>query len=371
MNHAAKNSDGKGPVAATITRLYVIDEALSDGRWWTAALLLDKVNSYLNAYGYREVTKRQIQLDFRILGELCSRKYPDLTPDDSECKSEIPLFTEIYQYQGPPGRSARKYHTGISFFSREFSENEKIIINNLLPIIGSLSSQESLSRLKDIKSRSANSASLRTILDLGIKAPAGSCFAEICTALAEDKVVKLHYHTFDSEKRPIEIYPHLLKQYNGRWFLIASLNRNGFLLTFRIDQIDKVEILYHAKPSEAAQKSCCNCNFQDIVGVSVPQGAKIEEIVFWIGDQSYDYFITKPLHSSWDELTDEADLKFRREYPHLQGGHFISIWCVVNYELKQQLMMYMDALTVLKPDHLADEMREHVRNLYNNYNPGL
>lgn len=252
MASKTKNIYGKGPVAASIVRLHAIDEALASGKWWTAELLVDRINSHLSIHGYREVTKRQIQLDFRTLGELCCRKFPDLLPDESENESDIPLYTEIYIYQGAPGRSPRKYRQGVSFFSR----------GDLMP-------------------------------------------------QGKDPVNKrkcLHHYTTDNDTTDNDATDH--ETSNG----------------------------------------------------------ETEEIIFWLGDKIHDLPTSTPLHDKWPGVVETAAEDYRKEYPHLDGGHFMSMRCNINSKLKQQLMHYMDDLTVIRPKHLAVEMRRIISNMYKNYN---
>lgn len=355
----------RGPAGKTIARLRVIDEILSTlpkGQYISASEIWGRYNKRCEDINESEncVSLRQIQKDIHVLQGLFSKANPDK-----------PNAFEGYKY---------RYTDGRSLFSKRLSQDEKILLRCLLPVIGSISHEDTLSQLEDLKKESGDIGEYVDSVDLGIKAPEGPSFARLFTAINENKIVGLSYHTFENAKiRKIFIYPRLLKQYNGRWYLLCNDTRDGFALNFRLDQIDEVEDLFESHRKEIHKEckltECFGIRkdlFKYMVGVSFPkeenkQKYEIEEVVFWISDRSYNYFITNPLiELDWDKI--EEDSEYRALYPHLKGGHFMTMYCIVNFEMKQRLMAYMDYLTVISPQWLVDEMKTRVTNMLSNYN---
>lgn len=362
-----KRTVKRGPAGKTVARLRAIDEilsTLSKGQYISASEIWKRYNERCEGVNESEncVSLRQIQKDIHVLKELFSKANPD-KPNAFE--------DEGYKY---------RYTDGRSLFSKRLSQDEKILLRCLLPVLGSISHEDTLRQLENLKKESGDIGECVDSVDLGIKAPEGPSFARLFTAINDNRIVGLSYHTFENPNiRKIYIYPRLLKQYNGRWYLLCNDTRDGFALNFRLDQIDEVEDLSDSRQKEIhkeyplTERSGIRKDlFKYMVGVSFPkeenkQKDEIEEVVFWINDRSYNYFITNPLiEFDWDKV--EEDGEYRALYPHLKGGDFMTMYCIVNFEMKQRLMAYMDSLTVISPRWLADEMKTRVTNMLSNYN---
>ena len=88
--------------------------------------------------------------------------------------------------------------------------------------------------------------------------------------------------------------------------------------------------------------------FDDVVGVTIPQGKKIEHIVMRVAPDRYPYIKNKPLHPSQHN--------YDKEYR-------ISIDVIPNNELIALLLSFGSQLEVLEPQSVREMMREHVKTL--------
>ena len=95
---------------------------------------------------------------------------------------------------------------------------------------------------------------------------------------------------------------------------------------------------------------------------------EIEDIILWVSKEQYPYIATKPLHGSQKEIKGERLAELRDRYAILGEGHFIELNCIVNYELEQLLMSFMDKVVVLYPKILSSEFKDKVSNLIKMYN---
>ena len=53
----------------------------------------------------------------------------------------------------------------------------------------------------------------------------------------------------------------------------------------------------------------------------------------------------------------------REKFPILQGGCFFRMKCILNHEIEQLIMSYMDQAVVLEPSVLSDSLRERIKKL--------
>ena len=191
---------------------------------------------------------------------------------------------------------------------------------------------------------------------------------ELFTAISQQQVIELHYHTFaDADNiRQIVLHPYLLKEYNRRWYLIAAATDTGKLLNFSLDRIDKVVPLpsYKYVPYDGN----LNERFEDIIGVTLYDDRPLQTILFWVSDVSKDFVNTKPLHESQRHFSGEKEEALRKQYPMLEGGCFFSIDCVENYELIRELTSFGKDLIVLSPEDIRSRVVQRVNEMYQAYN---
>jgi predicted DNA-binding transcriptional regulator YafY len=159
----------------------------------------------------------------------------------------------------------------------------------------------------------------------------------------------------------VTVSPHLLKEYNNRWFLIASAMDTGRVLTFPLDRIDDFDIAFGAEhlpaPDDLLER------YEDIIGVTYNDESPVEEIVFWVSNQSKDYIITKPLHGSQAKIGGEKERDLRCRYPQLCEGGFFKLKCKENYELIRELTSFGAELVVLSPGKICDAIRRQLERM--------
>ena len=184
-------------------------------------------------------------------------------------------------------------------------------------------------------------------------------------AVINKQCVQITYQPFDGSKRVFIAHPYLLKEYNHRWFLFAAAESDGKLLCFALDRIDDVT----SQPSHKYIPFDGDLEeyFDDIIGVTNYTDEPVQHIVFWVSDVSKDYVKTKPIHGSQREIKGERLAALQERYAALGEGSFIELSCIVNYELEQLLMSFMDKIVVLSPESLVKGIAERVQNLASSY----
>jgi predicted DNA-binding transcriptional regulator YafY len=181
-------------------------------------------------------------------------------------------------------------------------------------------------------------------------------FAQLFSAISHKQVIKIQYYRFDNINNHHDtiVHPYLLKEYNRRWYLICASEKDDKLLTFALDRIISIETL----PAHTYKEYDDNLQerYEDIVGVTLYENKPLEHIVFWVSDESKHYVMTKPIHESQRNYTQERATELRKTYPMLINGAFFSVDCIVNYELIRELMSFGKDLLVLEPLSIKNEI---------------
>lgn len=344
-----------------VTRYYILDKLLANRyRNYSVADLCELVNE--------ELKERKLKASIRTI------QY-----DINYIENSGPFLAEIERYQvdavskNNPNLTVKKdclryADSSFSIFKKKLKDDEKYLLREAFSLLGQFDGLPHLEGLEQLRS-SLNIKDARKIISF-TKNPLenSTLFGELFTAISQQQVIELHYHTFadaDKVKRVI-LHPYLLKEYNRRWYLIAAANDTDKLLNFSLDRIDKVVPLssYKYVPYDGD----LNERFEDIIGVTLYDDRPLQTILFWVSDVSKDFVDTKPLHESQRHFKGEKEEKLRKQYPMLEGGYFFSIECVENYELIRELTSFGKDLIVLSPEDIRSRVVQRVNEMYQAYN---
>ena len=157
-------------------------------------------------------------------------------------------------------------------------------------------------------------------------------------AIQKKQVLQITYKGFqDKTATTYEFHPHILKQYNRRWFVFGLNNTNGnsewsIPLDERLISFSIIEDLDY-KDSENDWDSF----FRTMVGVVRPTNSQIEKVVLRFYNGRENYFKTKPFHPDYDEFLEEDKQD--------------QVWfeTIVNKELVQQILSYGKDVQVIEP----------------------
>jgi predicted DNA-binding transcriptional regulator YafY len=174
-------------------------------------------------------------------------------------------------------------------------------------------------------------------------------------AVREKQAVRLDYHPF-YEPSPITfvVSPYLLKEFNGRWFLIAMDHREGRISNYPLDRIQSAEVhlLESFRPAPGKKMED---HFRHVVGVSIPRDGSMEKIELWVRNDLAGYIRTKPIHRSQVILSEEED------------GITIRLKLIPNYELESVILSHGEKIQVLEPKWLGEKIAGRLEEARNRY----
>lgn len=162
--------------------------------------------------------------------------------------------------------------------------------------------------------------------------------------IAEQQVLKLHYHPFTEEAMDIILHPYLLKEWRNRWYIFGR-NEQDRLWNLGLDRIRNISIL---KDSAYKANDIFNPEtwFNDIVGVTKPDNAQAETVEFDLSSLPSRYLETRPIHPSQYLVREEND------------RFVFSLRVILNYELVNELLRLGADLKVLGPPALVKMVKE-------------
>jgi predicted DNA-binding transcriptional regulator YafY len=166
-------------------------------------------------------------------------------------------------------------------------------------------------------------------------------------AILYKKILSVMYKPFDtSEATEIILHPYFLKQYNNRWFLFGfnpENDRHDWNLAIdRIISIKEIKGKYQKNDKIDWQEY-----FEDIIGVTKPVDAKLENVVLHFKGKTANYIVTKPIHNSQKKPIRVDDNTIG-----------ISLNIIINYELERLILSYADSVSVIQPSSLAETIKK-------------
>lgn len=164
-------------------------------------------------------------------------------------------------------------------------------------------------------------------------------------------VLSISYKSFKARKESeMQVHPQLLKEFNNRWFLLASHKRK--IITLALDRMSKIETKTDVDYIDLSIDG--DDYYRDVVGVTV-SNSRPQRISFWVDRANAPYVITKPFHPS-QRLIKQTD-----------DGVVFNILVQTNFELERLILGFGDSIEVLKPKKLRDRMRQKLKQAVKNY----
>ena len=342
-----------------ITRIKVLDDLLSN-RYHTYTIddIVEEVNKHLIELDVEPVSKRCIEKDLAYL-----------RGENSPFLAEIESYSiDVYNGDKVVKKKCLRYKdAAFSIFKKVMNKDEAYLLAQTLAIIGQidgLPELEGLNRLKE----SLHPRDNRKIVSF-TKNPLENTnlFGKLFTSIVQKQVISIEYHTLSNltHNGSLIFHPHLLKEYNRRWYIFGCADDSDKILNFSLDQIDEITPLYGHKYKHS------NINiekyFANIIGVTSYENNPLETILFWVNDHSMNYVATKPLHESQFQYPIPLEKHFRKKFTGLEGGAFFSIKCKENYELIRELTSFGSDLIVLSPNHIKETIVNRLIKMRENY----
>ena len=177
----------------------------------------------------------------------------------------------------------------------------------------------------------------------------------IYKAIIKKQVLKVSYQSFDAaQPSVVEFHPYLLKEYNNRWYMLGRKGDFTSIVNYALDRIQEIETLpgkYYIENEDFDP----NTYYQDVIGVTVRENTPKERIVFRIDHRNAQYLMTKPIHTSqqqldWGERGVTFELKLK-----------------INFETERLFLGFGKDVEILEPIRFRNQIAENIQKAVGNY----
>ncbi|HAB29015.1 MAG: WYL domain-containing protein [Xanthomarina sp.] len=301
------------------------------------------------SYGFDEL--------LRTLNEGISELYPGEEISERTLRDDIKVFRDKKEGFGAPlPEGIREYKYSDAHFTiakRPLQKYEQYLIEAAQQLLSRFENQPKYDKLAEalIKFQDAeeqeHDASRILFYDHNEEYKGINHLKPLYLAIKKKEVLQVIYKGFkDKESSIFEFHPHVLKQYNRRWFVFGynktkdvkawSIPLDERLIGFKT--LEDVNYLDSDNDWELF--------FRTMVGVT-RINENVERVVVRFHNGRENYFKTKPFQPDYEEFF-EAEKQDQ-------------VWfeTIINKELVQQLLSYGKDVEVLEPESLKAQMREH------------
>lgn len=324
-----------------LIRYKTIDQCLRNTmKRWTLNDLIDSCSDALYEYEGKDVyvSKRTIQLDIQL------------------------MRSDKLGYNAPIEVYERKYYRyaeeGYSIMNIPVTDNDVKIINESIQVLRQFKDFSLFKEMDGVLQRLEDSvyASQKTNrpiihLDKNEQLKGLEYIDPIYKAIQNKKVITVTYQSFKAHKASdMTVHPQLLKEYNNRWFLLATHKKQ--FITLALDRISN--ILFNDKIEYNDLAIDGDTYYKEVIGATVAN-TRAQRIQFWVDKKNAPYVITKPFHKS------------QRLIKHTEDGVIFNILVQVNYELERMILGFGDAIEIQKPEKLRNRMITKLQNSVSRY----
>ena len=170
-------------------------------------------------------------------------------------------------------------------------------------------------------------------------------FYGLLHAIKNRFIIQFSYQKFWEDQPSHRIAePYSLKEFKGRWYVIAKDHKDNTIKTFVLDRISDLEIT--KKKFEISKNFDVNKLFSDCFGIISPENSKPEEIILSFDSVQGKYIKSFPLHDSQQVVKDDED-EIR-----------VRIKICITFDFLMELLSYGDMLKVISPPKLKSKIKK-------------
>lgn len=324
-------------------RIEIIDECLRNRfRKWTLQDLIDTVSDKLHERYGKTVGKRTIQEDLKHMKE------DKLAPIIKKKNGAITYFS----YSDP----------NYSIKNLPIKDEEINYLKDAIHILRQVNDFKILQDVDDIINK------LESTVNTNIEGgPSVIQFEkhslvngteyidDLFSAIKEKTPLRITYQSFKADKAVQYVFhPYLLKEYRNRWFLIGRIGSADSITNLALDRIKEIK----NSNSEYIPNNLFNPEtyFNNLIGVSIPPGAEIQQIEIRVTAKQAPYIRSKPIHHTQEVI---------HEYKN--GDILIRLWLITNYELCSTILGFGNDVEVVKPQPLRENIQEALKQAEKKY----
>jgi predicted DNA-binding transcriptional regulator YafY len=168
----------------------------------------------------------------------------------------------------------------------------------------------------------------------------GAFLQTILNAIIEHKKIDITYAKFFQDTASHYVLdPHVLKEYQGVWYVSGWLESAGEIRTFALDRIKSLEM------STKTFKRRVDFNheqyFKEVIGITHPNDKQPQKIVIEVKETLIPYLNILPIHSS----------------QVIQPNHRVEVHLIPNKEFFMRILSLGEQVKVVEPQSVVSELK--------------
>lgn len=178
---------------------------------------------------------------------------------------------------------------------------------------------------------------------------------DIYKAIIKKRVLKVSYQSFNAtEPTIVEFHPYLLKEYNNRWYMLGRKSDHESIINYALDRIRQIEVLPHKNYLDNKSFDP-ETYYKNIIGVTVKEEMKTEEIIFKTNNRNAQYILTKPIHTSQVKMDSNAEETTFR------------LTMKINFEMERLFLGFGKEVEIISPKSLRNSIASNLKKALERY----
>ena len=185
--------------------------------------------------------------------------------------------------------------------------------------------------------------------------PSGQTFLEdVMKAMKQGKVLEITYKSYWREhESTFRVAPYCVKLFRQRWYLVGNSVNEAKIRIYSLDRF--LEAKLTDEPFEYPKDFSPEVYFEGCFGIIREESCPLETVKLKVSPNQANYLRSLPLHHTQKELVQTADYSI------------FSVEVRPTFDFRQELLWNGDALQVLEPLWLRQEMAKTVQRMRDNY----
>jgi predicted DNA-binding transcriptional regulator YafY len=181
----------------------------------------------------------------------------------------------------------------------------------------------------------------------------GAFLQTILNAIIEHKKIDITYAKFFQDTAShYALDPHVLKEYQGVWYVSGWLESAGEIRTFALDRMKSLEM--SAKTFKRRSDFNHEQYFKEVIGITHPNDKKPQKIVIEVKESLIPYLNILPIHSS----------------QIIQPNQRVEVHLIPNKEFFMRILSLGEQVKVIEPQSVISELKivlEKMSDFYKNF----
>ena len=185
--------------------------------------------------------------------------------------------------------------------------------------------------------------------------PSGQTFLEdVMKAMKQGKLLEITYKSYWREhENTFRVAPYCVKLFRQRWYLVGNSVNEGKIRIYSLDRF--LEAKLTDEPFEYPKDFSPEVYFEGCFGIIREESCPLETVKLKVSPNQANYLRSLPLHHTQKELVKTADYSI------------FSVEVRPTFDFRQELLWNGDAIQVLEPLWLRQEMAKTVQRMRDNY----